>query len=357
MKIDRKKLLEKLAMAIPGINQNGTGFQGTDTFFFEKKTVSSFSSRVAIHVGLDEDTGVTGALHAKKLHDVLKKITSESVDLTEVEGNVHIEYKNSSGGKGSIKMVLQKLPAAFEYVAKVFADPVEWRELPVDFLRVIEKTHIPWNTPEYVSLYTKGDMCFSKSKTQVAKGKFVNFSGDFPPVCIQEKEVKVLLNIPDMVSFTVLDGWIRVKTKLEVVYSLRAELSDGQLENVERTIEKNKIQPEEKAIVVFPNELNMVIDRAVIFSEQFIGTGKNKIDFHINGSVLLVQANTKKYNFCEELKIKSESTKISFFTSGHCIKYALSTSNNLFAINRAGTVILQVEDDDFLWISKAMLLV
>ncbi len=134
MKIDRVAFLNKLLSIEPGISKRGD-IQQSSCVIFHKGRLFSMQAEVACSIASGLEAGMSGAVRAEKLLEVLKRMPEEEIDL-EIESK--ILYLKGKGRK--VKLVMEEdifLPV--DEVEK--PKKSEWQDLHGDFTEAVDVSH------------------------------------------------------------------------------------------------------------------------------------------------------------------------------------------------------------------------
>jgi DNA polymerase III sliding clamp (beta) subunit (PCNA family) len=126
VKINRKVLLEKLESVGPGLSAKAVVEQ-SDHFVFAEGNVATFDGEVACFAPID--LGFSGAVPAKPLLDLLRRLSEDELDLSADGGELLVKGdRKRSGIRIEVKIVLP---------VEGVEEPKEWRPLDKEFLEAV----------------------------------------------------------------------------------------------------------------------------------------------------------------------------------------------------------------------------
>jgi hypothetical protein len=130
MKIDREGLLAKLESVEPGLSTKEVVDQSS-AYIFDGATVTTFNGEIAARSPC-ELVGVSGAVSARHLKDLLLRLTDDAVDITTSDGELRLRARS---GRGVVAMQAEiRLP-----VDQIETpDPEGWCDLHPEFGDAVE---------------------------------------------------------------------------------------------------------------------------------------------------------------------------------------------------------------------------
>ena len=87
MKVNRENLLKELESVIPGLSPKEV-IEQSSCFVFQDNVITTFNDEIACSIGTALD--IKGAVPAKLLLEVLRKVTDEEVEIKQKKGELSI---------------------------------------------------------------------------------------------------------------------------------------------------------------------------------------------------------------------------------------------------------------------------
>lgn len=324
MKINRKKLLEDLEMALPGVVTGQVSYNGSDCFYFKNGIVSSFSGYVAVHVTLQEDPGITGTLPAVDLCKILKKIPSESVSLSVHKDSCIIEYTNNSGGKGKVTMAMKATDTVFIYMEEKLNMKEEISSpLPDNFTNLLRNLYINDTGKGYAGIVISDGIMWSINGTVICRGEVAQ---NMPDMYIGVNELKVILKIPQIDNYSVSSEFLRLQAG-KIMYSIKLrDVSSCRMEIFTNTWGRSSSED----VFELPDSKHVLplIERAVVFASKYNDTKKPYFILKVENNSLTISSDKSSGNFSETVDYDSP------------VDFEVKISEDLLykVFNRSGTI-------------------
>lgn len=282
MEISRDRLLETLERVQFGVPPRET-VSFSKCFIFRDGKVMTYDDEILCSAALpgkngqkDAWKGITGAVEAQRLLDILRKIPEPELSLMQKKGELCIAV-------GKIKAYFRMEEIEGELPSDQVEKPGEWLALPENFGEAIglvqncakEKdstfsrtcVHI---TKDYMEAYDN----FQMIRLHIKNPKITSES-----ILVRKEAIKHIATL-GMHRFSETDNWIHFKAKNGLVYSCRRWL--------EEYPDLSSYFAYQGREITFPKTLENMIDRANIFSQELADANRVKVDarggkIHVTG--------------------------------------------------------------------------
>lgn len=289
MKIERDKFLEALKKAKPGLSAKDI-IEQASCYVFSGDRIYTFNDEVAVAAFLEH--GITGAVPAKKLFDLIDKMTDAVVDVETSEEGLLIKGK--------------KLKAVIKYQTQInlpiseLSKPVTWHALPAEFVEGMSNalmstgtdltkpvlTCVHW-TPEHI------ESCDNFRLTR----HILKVEGLEENVLIPANSVRQLISYK-AVEFSITAGWAHFKTADDCVFSCR--VFAGEYSNIDKFFK----MPDSATVIVFPKAIYNVFSRISVLASSDV-TGAAFANIQIKDKKLTVFGNSDQGSIMEETPINN----------------------------------------------------
>ena len=256
MEIERKKLLDALTLARPGLATSDVVEQAS-MFVFRKKDIVTFNDELCVRVMTK--VGIEGAVQAQELYALLSKLRAENVILETTDDELQVKT-----GKKSV--------AGIRLSTKVYLpigdinEAGDFEKLPEDFIKALQLTSQTAaknasSTPVLASLHFIGNMVESCDNFRLTRYMFaddVEIPEFLLPISVAKEVVKF-----EPTEFSVVEGWVHFRTSDGVWLSCRT-LDPGPkgYPNLDNVVE---VEGED---VTFPDGFEELLDQASIFVDK-----------------------------------------------------------------------------------------
>lgn len=292
MKLMRKAFLEKLKLAMPGIESGKSVIQGSDSFVFHDGSLFTYNDSVAVLVPLDStdlvDEGLEGAVHAKELYNVVSKFTSDEMTLTVKDGKSW-EVKC---GRAKVKLTLLD----FDYGSRLSGvSPKEegWVAIGEDFMTALSVCRMQGNKSKMAGVYVTGRRVVSTDGYQM---NLYEMDGELPTFWIADASVVELLKLKGIQYVQMGRNWVHFRNRDGVVFSVKT-LNDSNYpyEKISKLI--GVASPSEDDLhATFPKELMEAIERADNFSMDLMDQRVVRLVLGTEGTEVSCERNSGGYS-------------------------------------------------------------
>ncbi len=289
MKIDRKKLLEKLQSVKDAINPSDTSGEQR-CFRFSSNCVASYNDEMLCTC--EAETGLEANIPAAPLLALLAKSKNESLDLRVKHGSLLVSGKNMDAA------IIIDTVAELPDVEK----PKKWKKLPDGFADGIQKVmgslgtdegsfvltcaHI---TPDHIEACDSVQLSRHTIKTPTKK--------DF---LVRSAVLKTIIAM-DAIEVSNTKDWVHFKNKTGVVISCRSY--------VEKYPDLGVHIDQKGVSVKLPNEIKEACQRAEIFS---VATKTSPVTIRLEGKQASIHGEGVNGWIKETIKIKYKGPDMSF---------------------------------------------
>lgn len=327
MKFVKKDFLEVLQKCLPGIDNDNTILQGTNTFVFEQGKVYTYNDKISISMELNEDMKVIkGVVKANEFYKLLTKLPEDKELFLEVEEN-----KWSIKGE-NLNIELSLLENNIkEYVEVIEGINKDWKDIPNDFFDALRCCKLNNNRTSF------GGIAVKDNNMMACNGLILSWFE-------MEKEMGLFwidnLVVDDLLKFDNLKQWCDNEKWLffydEGLCFACRKLNkdnfpfDGIINVVKsHSEEQNKIKGE------LPSILKSVVDRASVLSTDLDGEEVVKIILSKEG----IECNTKRRtgNYQERINWEKEiegeiKEPIEVWMDNNMVSYGLEKTNSFYIV-------------------------
>lgn len=264
MKIRRDDFLRTLELVQYGVAQRET-VELSQCFVFQNGRVSAYNDEILCRAKSGLDKGVSGAVEAQRLLNILRKLPDAELELAQKNGEIILTGKRKKDYFKLEPLEGRDLPD--DQVEK----PSAWHPLPDDFGEAVGMVqdcaasrdstfartcvHV---TPKYMEAYDNFQMCRYRIKLPLASDSLL----------ILKENIKHIASL-GMVAMSETDNWVHFKNPTGLVFSCRRFL-----EEYPDLSEYFKAQGE---AVILPKGLDEIIDRAQEFSQELADANRVKV--------------------------------------------------------------------------------
>lgn len=246
MKINRANLLTILAAVKPGLASKDIVEQYV-SFIFKGGRVYTYNEQVAI--SHPTECAFEGAVVAKEFYSILSKLKDAEIELVIEGGELRVAGKNSKAGV----RVQFEIDLPFDEI-----HPTEWHVLSPDFAGAVNFASFcaSKDTLDEIlnCLHIKDDAVEACDRFRILKHSLKTpFDGE---VLIPARAAAGLQTY-DPTHFSMEQGWIHFKNKLDVIYSVR--IGEGDYPSLDNYYVPGGIE------VKLPSDTIEILERAKIF--------------------------------------------------------------------------------------------
>lgn len=313
MKIDRKQLVDILALVLPGVmvKTAKTKYNQYDSFVFYDNKIISYNDNISIFLPFQAD--FKGAVVAKEFYDLVKSMKSSEIDISMDKNEIFIKTNNS---RSSIS-VFSDIKLPFDNIPK----PSKYYNLPDNFLDGLDICYdvVSKDNSDEIACYIsiQDNHMIASDCYRIIDYKL---DCDMPKLFIPYKIAKLLKQYkPNEIA--VIKGWLLFKNSDDVIIATRTISSD-----------------EEFMVVI--DETNITNDSQLSLIELFDFTGENFIfPNEFKDAVMSCRTLTKSNgeNELVEVFMKDSVLNIRGFSdnkSKHHVRFKTESNSNFnFAIN------------------------
>jgi len=297
MKIKTDDLIKALEIVKPGVATKEVVEQA-DRFAFMEGRVVTYNDDISIShpvPGLD----ITGAIHAKELYEILKRIKKEEVEMEISDNEIRIE-----SGRLKVGLTLQK---EIRMPLEEIEEEEEWNPVPKELMEYLHfamgSTTNDTSRPVLSCVHVRQDG-FVESSDNI---RLVQCElGEELPVdsfLIPAKCIRPLLAL-DMTEMAQGSGnWIHFRNSEETQFSAR--LMTGTFPNVDRLLNVEGIELD------LPSSILDAIDKAVIFSDDEL-SDREEITVQLKKNRIVIKSKNTGGWVTEELNMKYSDDPFTF---------------------------------------------
>ncbi len=249
-KVNREQLLKELESVTPGLSPTGIVEQ-SNCFAFMGGKVVTFNDEVACWTKCC--LKIKGAVQAKPLLDLLRKMPEEDVEVTLEESKMVLKGKRRRG-----RLLLE---AEISLPFKSVGEPKHWTTLPADFLEAVNLVHRCAGKDEQkleVYVHIHPDKIEACMEHQV--GHFRTHTDIKHAVLIRKDSIKHIVAL-GMTEFGMTDAWAHFRNSNGLVVSCR-RAEDASFPDTSKALSVKGTK------VLLPKGLADAAERAAIFSGE-----------------------------------------------------------------------------------------
>lgn len=329
MKINKSELQNALEMTEPGLNKKGL-IEFTNCFYFNSKRIITFNDE--IYVSFPFKTDFVGMISSERLLPFISKIKPDKNGFIEVkQKKKEVIIKSGRTKSGFSLNSSDELP--LDEIQETF-NKTKWKKIPGNFLEGIKLASFCCSknieTPIITCINVKKDTIQATDRFRCF---IMKLKKKMPSFLLPSYAVPVLVKLK-ITKYAITDSWIHFITKDDLHICVRS-YSNEEYPKIEKFFEgKGKTFD-------FPESLDKVIDKAVIFCDE--DTDK-LINISINKKRMVVSSSTKTDWFKEELKCSYFPKKVSLEINPLFLKDILAKVNKCQIITKKETIKFQTDD-------------
>lgn len=253
MEIQREALLSAIKLVLPAMTRKEL-FDQSNKIAFAAGRVVAFNDAVAILHPLPGGLDLAGAVDGQHLHDLLNKVSAESIKLI-VEGS----DLNLRAGRSRATFHLQEVTLPFDSVDTT-GELIELPETFVDQLRWVSANCArDMSRPALTCVLVDGGYMQATDSYRISRVRHGDV--DLPKLTLPVTQVEVLVDYPiRRVAKSDSGEWVRFETDDETTLCVRALSAEFPDLTSFYTVEGREIQ--------LSTALTQAIDRARIFSRR-----------------------------------------------------------------------------------------
>lgn len=316
MKVQRESLLRALELVSPGLAPREVVEQSS-CFLFQGGKISSYNDEIGISLPSGLDGEIKGAVGAKKLLEMLRKLKEEEISLSVKDGKLLVR------GKNKISSFL--LEAQINPDLNVGEDPEKWISLPEDFLTAIgmvqecagkeesETTRYVHIHPKFVEAMDGFQACRYKLKT-----------GFSSPALVRRESIKHIVQ-SGVVEVGETDNWIHFRSGEGLVFSCRRFVDDYKDLSPHFQVEGESI--------VLPKGLSEAAARAEIASSENLD--QNFVLVELSPGLLKVRGLGITCQYREDKKVQYKGKPLRFLIKPSLLSQLVQKYNECIISGRA----------------------
>lgn len=303
MRLQREDFVRVLTAVQPGLASREV-LEQTQSFIFVDKMVVTYNDEVSVRYPFDG--GFTGAVKAEELFKLLRRTKSTTIDVEVTDKELSVRTKSSKAG---IALEPDIIAPINEMKCPALDDPEAWHDLPANFKEALKFCHpcigqnmsrplltcIHFNTTRAeatdsfrISVY--------KLTGEPLKQKFL-----VPGTAVKDISGYV------MKEYCVANGWLHLKTADNAIFSCRTYTDE--YPSVEKALHV------EGREFKFPDGMDAVVERAVVFIEAEEFATDKKIEIAVQPGKMLIHSQGRNGWFKEVLSSDYDGTPFMFYIS------------------------------------------
>ncbi len=291
MKVNRKQLIGELSSVSSGL-ANKEVIEQTTSFVFRDGLVFTFNDEIAVSCPTDLD--IDGAVPAKDFLNLLSKLGTEDVDITNAEGEVRIKGSKAKAGirlESKIKLPIDDIQ---------IPEDDEWTPLPKNFHNAIKAclSSVSKDQTKPVIMCIHFDGVVAESTDNFRATQYTMDSAPFGShVLIPAASAKEVMNIP-IIECGITKGWLHFRTKSDLLFSCR--FFNDSFHDISHIIMRKGVDLE------FPKNLGDILSKATSISDN------RRITISLDTNLITVRAEGSVGWFEESAKMKYKDKAVVF---------------------------------------------
>lgn len=308
MKINRQLLTNALEIVKPGLTSKETNIEQSTSFCFLNGNVVTYNDEISISCPV-KGLELEGAINANELYAFVNKIKTEEVDLEVKENEIILKSGRSKVG---LKLQLEILLPIGE-----IGSVSKWKSLPDDFLKGVAFTigacSRDMSKPVLTCVHVNQSRLEGCDNYRAASYE-LKIAVPIKPFLIPANICITLLKFkPVKIAEGV--GWVHFKNEKGAVLSCR--IFEEKYVNIETllTFDGNDI--------IFPKEINSILDRASIFSKRE-HTLDEAVKINLSNKKLEIRSESESGWFEEKSRVEYTGEPIEFMITPYLLKDILT---------------------------------
>lgn len=332
--MDRKELLEALDRVAPGLSPKES-IEQSDCYVFLGDRVVTFNDEIAVSYPIDTD--IEGAINAKKLYEILKRIKDQDIALSVHKGELRLKGKK---GKGGIR-----IQDEIELPIDQFKGEKDWVPCPHGFAKALQFALYTVSKDENMGVCTgvhvSDTFVESTDNFRVSRKFYEDLELPFDDFVIPAPSARQLINY-SLGEIYVDGSWAHFRTEDDTEISCRIYNED--FPDLNRFVEDFS-----GTTVDLPEDFAGIVSRAGVFSDIDDEVSLDKVRITLHDNELTVKGeNSQKEYWEESTEVEYDDEQVEFYSSpGHMIE--------MFNITRRvaiGESLIRFEkEDDFIYIT------
>ncbi len=311
MKTSKDECLKALTNVKPGIAGKEIIEQST-SFVFKDSRAIAYNDRIMVSHPFPVD--LNGAISAEELFSLLSKVTDEEISMTQKDDLLHIKgwrFKAEIAFQVEVNLPIGEIPM-----------PKKWLSLPKGFSEAIGHCHKIASTD--MSKMGLTNISIRQSYVEACDGyramkhEYESDGKALPkkPLQIPAMSAKELAR-HEITKYGLTDGWAHFKAKDKTIFSCR--LGMGEYPETSKIFEGS----EKGALVKFPDELDKIINRAVVLADKDDVTNDCSVKISVEKDKLTISSESAQGKFQETCKVDSHRKDFEFSIDPETLVYVL----------------------------------
>lgn len=329
----RADLLEALERVAPGLAQKESIEQG-DCYVFLGDRVVTFNDEVAVSFPID--IGFEGAVNAKKLYELVKRMKTKEITLTPSKEELKIK-----GGKGKGGIRLQE---SIALPIDEFKGEKEWVPCPHGFPKALRFVLFTVSQEEHLGVCTgvhvSDTFMESTDNFRVTRKYYEDLEMPFEDFVLPSGSAKHLTNY-DLGEIYVDGSWAHFRALDNTEISAR--IYNEEYPNLDRFIDTKG-----GACIALPDNFLELVARAGVFSEMDESQPLEKVKVSLTDDKITVRGRNEQGWFEEAASTEYDGADIDFISSPKHLAEMYAVTPNLRIIDDR---IVFEKEDDFVYIT------
>lgn len=322
MKVQIKQLREALEIVKPGLANKELAIEQATSFAFMDGRVVTYNDEISVSHPVEGLKDLQGAIDADLLYPFLGKLKTEEVDM-DLNEKSELIIKSGKSKAGFLLQADIKLPLDQEVSEKG-----KWKALPENFIDRVSFVMHAAGSGHAKPILT----CVHVNKegyVEASDGYRIAHY-DLPsemPVATFLMPVDSAVNLAKLKPVRIAEGkgWIHFRTADNTIFSCRI-LEDPYVNTAPHMIVTGKR-------ITFPEEINGMLDRAMVFAEREKKT-MEKVIISISKNVLQINSDSDIGWFEESADIKYKEEDIKFNVTPYLLKRILTITQSCIVGNK-----------------------
>ena len=259
MVIDRLKLINDVAHALPGIAVGNIALEGADTLVFSEGHVYSYNSTVSVDVKLSEDVKLSGSVKAQDFYNCLTKLPGNTIDIEMSEQSWKI-----SDGKIRVSMKLLPVGTMLDALKSLRTSDDGWIAVDGKEFQSVLKVCFIRDNSAVSGVFFRGNKAFSTNRWIVNR---CEMNSEYPEFWLSVNGVTELMKWDNFEAVKFEKQWLHLRSSDGVIFSLRTLCVDNYpIANIEKIL-ADMDGYEKVTTLGLSDAFSKAIRRASVFSD------------------------------------------------------------------------------------------
>jgi hypothetical protein len=298
--IKKTEALSAVKKVMPGVENGSTIIEGADAIVFTGESIHSYNDTISVSVPFDSGE-VKGVFKGMDLFRLLQKLPEEDIQFEPAKSGMAMKSGNAEVTINSVESDLQ------EYLEGLGISKLKWKSVPEDFWEGIRLCKISCSTSSTRGIFITNKLMMS---TDGIRLNYYDLNESFDTCWVDDPAWTELLRLPgEITEYSVTESWIHFRNEEGVVFSAKRK-EDEYYPTKKMLALRETVKVEENDIqCALPKDLDKVIDRVAVFSEDV--NNFSAISITVSSKEMVLESHRvsgkirERVPFSKQLKIES----------------------------------------------------